>query len=131
MSHECTYCDFSVPTRSRYMRHLGTQKHARKYLEATKHQVKGGSKKEVNVQEEEEEEEEENVQEEEEEDRFVLCEECDLHIDCNKDNIHIIYKGEQYNPSEEIVLCTACFQDNEEDLRQQDYKCDEWEEEDE
>jgi len=67
----------------------------------------------------------------EEEDRFVLCEECDLHIDCNKDNIHIIYKGEQYNPSEEIVLCTACFQDNEEDLRQQDYKCDEWEEEDE
>lgn len=67
----------------------------------------------------------------EEEDRFVLCEECDFHIDCNKDNIHIIYKGEQYNSSEEIVLCTACFQDNEEDLRQQDYKCDEWEEEDE
>ena len=127
------------------MRHLGTQKHARKYLEATKHQVKGGSKKEVNVQEEEEEEEEEvenvqeeeeeeeeeveNVQEEEEEDRFVLCEECDLQIDCNKDNIHIIYKGEQYNSSEEIVLCTTCFQDNEDDLRQQDYKCDEWEEE--
>ena len=68
MSHECTYCDFSVPTRSRYMRHLGTQKHARKYLEATKHLVKGGSKKEVNVQEEEE---VENVQEEEEEEIFM------------------------------------------------------------
>ena len=27
----------------------------------------------------------------EEEDRFVLCEECDLHVDCNKDNIHILY----------------------------------------
>ena len=27
----------------------------------------------------------------EEEDRFVLCEECDLHVDCNKDNIHITY----------------------------------------
>jgi len=63
------------------MRHLGTQKHARKYLEATKHLVKGGSKKEVNVQEEEEEEEVEveNVQEEEEEEDKNAFE-CD---DCN------------------------------------------------
>ena len=46
MSHECTYCDFSAPTRARYMRHLGTQKHARKYLEGTKHLIKGVTKKE-------------------------------------------------------------------------------------
>jgi hypothetical protein len=68
MSHECTYCDFSAPTRARYMRHLGTQKHARKYLEGTKHLIKGVTKKEEikkevieeeNVQEEKEEENEE------------------------------------------------------------------------
>jgi len=56
MSYECTYCDLSVPTRSRYMRHLGTQKHGRKYLDATKHLIQGMPKKEENVQEEEEEE---------------------------------------------------------------------------
>ena len=75
MSHECTYCDFSAPTRARYMRHLGTQKHGRKYLEGTKHLIKGVTKKEEikkevieeeNVQEEIKKEviEEENVQEE-------------------------------------------------------------------
>jgi hypothetical protein len=50
------------------MRHLGTQKHARKYLEGTKHLIKGVTKKEEikkevieeeNVQEEKEEENEE------------------------------------------------------------------------
>ena len=88
MSHECTYCDFSAPTRARYMRHLGTQKHGRKYLEGTKHLIKGVTKKEEikkevieeeNVQEEESEEdnvqeeviEEENVQEDESEEDNV------------------------------------------------------------
>lgn len=45
MSYECTYCDFTAPTRARYMRHLGTQKHARNYLEGTKHLIKDTSKK--------------------------------------------------------------------------------------
>lgn len=45
MSYECTYCDFTTPTRARYMRHLGTQKHARNYLEGTKHLMKDTSKK--------------------------------------------------------------------------------------
>ena len=74
MSHECTYCDFSAPTRARYMRHLGTQKHARRYLEETKHLIKGVTKKEEIIKEvieeenvQEEENEEENVQEEKEE----------------------------------------------------------------
>tara|TARA_B110000003_G_scaffold50455_1_gene49456 strand:+ start:1878 stop:2240 length:363 start_codon:yes stop_codon:yes gene_type:complete len=63
------------------MRHLGTQKHARKYLEGTKHLIKGVTKKEEikkevieeeNVQEEEN--EEENVQEEENEEKDVFDE---------------------------------------------------------
>ena len=45
MSYECTYCDFTAPTRTRYMRHLGTQKHARNYLEGTKHLMKDPTKK--------------------------------------------------------------------------------------
>ena len=35
-----------------------------------------------------------------------------------------------YNISEELVLCTMCFQDMEDYLIQQEYKCDEWEEDD-
>ena len=32
----CSYCEFSAPNHSRYLKHLGTKKHAIKYLEATK-----------------------------------------------------------------------------------------------
>jgi uncharacterized CHY-type Zn-finger protein len=59
-----------------------------------------------------------------------VCEECNKHVDCYKDNIHILYKGESNNISEELVLCTMCFQDMEDDLIQKDYKCDEWEDDD-
>ena len=45
MSYVCTYCNFTAPTRARYMRHLGTQKHARNYLEGTKHLMKDTTKK--------------------------------------------------------------------------------------
>jgi len=57
------------------MRHLGTQKHGRKYLDATKHLIQGMPKKEIITNELKEEEEEE---EEEEEDKNAF--ECD---DCN------------------------------------------------
>lgn len=30
----CAYCEFSAPNHSRYLKHLGTKKHATKYLEA-------------------------------------------------------------------------------------------------
>lgn len=30
----CEYCDFYAPNNSRYLKHLGTKKHANKYLEA-------------------------------------------------------------------------------------------------
>jgi len=70
------------------------------------------------------------VQSTEDRDRFVLCEDCDLLIDCYKDNINIIYIGDQYN-RDETILCTACIQDKGDDLRQQGYKCDEWDEEEE
>ena len=33
----CSYCEFTAPNHSRYLKHLGTKKHAIKYLEATKH----------------------------------------------------------------------------------------------
>ena len=32
----CEYCDFYAPNNSRYLKHLGTKKHANKYLEALK-----------------------------------------------------------------------------------------------
>ena len=70
--------------------------------------------------------------EKEDDDRFVICEECNIYIDCNKDNIHIVYKdADDEKPLEELVLCTMCFQDMEDELIQQNYKCDEWEEEEE
>ena len=46
MSFDCSFCNFNAPTRARYMRHLGTQKHARNYLEGTKHLIKDKTKKE-------------------------------------------------------------------------------------
>lgn len=55
MSYDCSFCDFNAPTRARYMRHLGTQKHARNYLEGTKNSIIEKSKKEK-MQEEKEEE---------------------------------------------------------------------------
>ena len=45
MSFDCSFCNFKAPTRARYMRHLGTQKHARNYLEGTKHLIKDKTKK--------------------------------------------------------------------------------------
>ena len=46
MSFDCSFCNFNAPTRARYMRHLGTQKHGRNYLEGTKHLIKDKTKKE-------------------------------------------------------------------------------------
>ena len=65
MSFDCSFCNFKAPTRARYMRHLGTQKHARNYLEGTKHLIKDKTKKEP-IQEviQENEISEESVQEE-------------------------------------------------------------------
>ncbi len=54
MSFDCSFCNFTAPTRARYMRHLGTQKHARNYLEGTKHLIKDKTNR-SNVQEEVEE----------------------------------------------------------------------------
>ena len=65
---------------------------------------------------------------EDKEDRYVTCQECDREIDCYNDNINIVYKGGDSvnNPHEELVLCTMCFQDMKDELIQQDYKCDDW-----
>ena len=67
-------------------------------------------------------------EEEEDECRYVTCEECDTHVDCYNDNFNIVYKGGDSvnNPHEELVLCTMCFQDMKDELIQQDYKCDDW-----
>jgi len=61
-----------------------------------------------------------NEEEKKDDDRFVDCEKCNKHIDCYKDNIHIVYKGDPAKPTEELVLCTMCFQDTEDELIQQD-----------
>ena len=67
-----------------------------------------------------------DMTDEDDNDNLVVCEECNKHVDCYKYNIHILYKGESNNISEELVLCTMCFQEMEDDLIQKDYKCDEW-----
>lgn len=73
MSFDCSFCNFTAPTRARYMRHLGTQKHARNYLEGTKHLIKDKTKKEP-IQEvvQEIEFSEESVQEEENDENPVF-----------------------------------------------------------
>ena len=67
MSFYCSFCDFTAPTRARYMRHLGTQKHARNYLEGTKHLIKTKGPKKPIVKECEEETVQEEIQQEIEE----------------------------------------------------------------
>ena len=62
-------------------------------------------------------------------DRFVECDECNIQVDCYKHSIHIAYKGLVGNPTEELTMCTMCFQDMEEELIEKDYLCDDWEEE--
>ena len=37
MSSYCECCEFDAPNHSRYLKHLGTKKHANRYLEAIKH----------------------------------------------------------------------------------------------
>ena len=73
MSFDCSFCNFTAPTRARYMRHLGTQKHGRNYLKGTKHLIKDKTKKEPIQEVVQEEIPEECVQEEENEE---IPEEC-------------------------------------------------------
>ena len=54
-------------------------------------------------------------EQEEEEERYAKCDECKNQIDCHNHSIHIVYKGEATNPTEEKTLCTMCFQDMEDD----------------
>ena len=37
MSSYCECCEFDAPNHSRYLKHLGTRKHAKRYLDAIKH----------------------------------------------------------------------------------------------
>ena len=60
------------------------------------------------------------------EDRFVMCEECSEQVDCFKNAIHIVYKGTPDKITEDLTLCTMCFQSREEELRENGYKCDDW-----
>jgi hypothetical protein len=54
------------------------------------------------------------------------CENCDYLINCNKENIHIIYKG-----LKEMTICTSCFEDLEDYLKANGWKCDDWDDEEE
>jgi uncharacterized C2H2 Zn-finger protein len=55
---------------------------------------------------------------------YVKCESCDEIVNCNKDNIHIVYLGD-----DEMTLCTCCFEDLEDELKENGWKCDDWDEE--
>ena len=62
----------------------------------------------------------------EDDDIDVKCDECKNNVECDKQSIHIVYKGDSTNPEEEITLCTWCFQDMEEYFKDNDYNCDDW-----
>ena len=59
-------------------------------------------------------------------DQFVSCDECHDNIGEFNDSIHIVYKGIHLDPNDEKTLCTACLQHMEKYLKQNNYKCDEW-----
>ena len=67
-----------------------------------------------------------NEEGEEEEDRFVKCDNCEISVDCHKNSIHIVYKGEPENLIDEKTLCTTCFHEQEDVLIEQGYNCDDW-----
>ena len=71
------------------------------------------------------------INNEEEEDRFVNCDNCEISVDCHKNSIHIVYKGEPENLTDEKTLCTMCFHEQEDVLIEQGYNCDDWSIEDE
>ena len=66
------------------------------------------------------------INNEEEEDRFVNCDNCEISVDCHKNSIHIVYKGEPENLTDEKTLCTMCFHEQEDVLIEQGYNCDDW-----
>jgi hypothetical protein len=57
-------------------------------------------------------------------DRYVECDECKNNVDCYKNSIHIVYKGECINPAEKKTLFTRCFQYMEEYFKNNGYNCD-------
>ena len=85
---------------------------------------------EESVQEESVQEEEDEVVEQEN-DRFVKCDECLVSVDCHKNSIHIVYKGEPSNLTDEKTLCNMCFNEQEDDLIEDGFKCDDWDIEEE
>ena len=41
-----------------------------------------------------------------------ICDDCDSEINCNRNNIYIIIKGDVIKGEEEKILCQCCFEDH-------------------
>ena len=68
----------------------------------------------------------ESACDEEDNDRFVKCDECSISVDCYKNSIHIVYKGELGIMTDEKTMCTMCFHEQEDDLIEAGFNCDDW-----
>ena len=60
-------------------------------------------------------------------DRYTICDNCDVKIDCEEQHIFCIYKGEQSNPDEEMTICELCNHDLKLEFQSDGFHCDDWE----
>ena len=57
-------------------------------------------------------------------DDIVICDGCDGTINCEFDVFHVVFKGDD----KEIHLCQFCFDEIEDELKEDGWECDDWEE---
>lgn len=63
-------------------------------------------------------------------DRYVICNNCDIKIDCDNKQIFCLYLGEQSNPDNELIICEYCNFDLKNEFKKEGYNCDDWDLED-
>ena len=122
---KCDPCNFSAPTRSRYNKHLSTQKHSNQINaivqsdESSREEDKKEEEEDKKEEEEDKKEEEEEDKKEEEEDEYedeFLCNECNERVpvswcfQCGREDIceNCEGNGGDYGEHEEWV-CDDCL----------------------
>jgi hypothetical protein len=63
-------------------------------------------------------------------DKFVICNNCNIKIDCDNRHIFCLYLGNQSNPEEELIICEDCNFDLKSNFQEKGYNCDDWDLED-
>ena len=61
---------------------------------------------------------------------IVQCELCDHNVNCNNDNIFILYRETDTN-KEELVLCAECFDTNKETFKNENWSSDDFSDDEE